>query len=207
MSVTLDVLAIFPHPGDAEVACGGTLLRMADLGHRTGILDLTAGEMGTRATLEQRLSEAEASARLLGLAWRDNQRMPDARLENTITARMTIAVRIRELKPKVVILPYWDAPHPDATHCSAIATEACFLAGLAKLDEYSDPHSVTTVLYAGLPPTLLPSFVVETSAQLERQLAAIRAHQSQRTDHLHLTGVEPFFRKSPIRIDDLVSLR
>jgi len=204
--MTLDILAVFPHPGDADIACGGTLLRMADQGYRTGILDLTAGEMGTRGTPEQRLAEAETAARLLGLGWRENQRMPDARLENTITARMTIAVRIRELKPKVVILPYWESRHPDAYHCSMIATEACFLAGLAKLDEYSDPHRVEKVLYAGLLATLRPSFVVDTTAQLERQLAAIRAHESQQTGDIRLAGIEAFYTKDPIRIGDIVAM-
>src|ERR1700761_7360476 len=93
----LDILAIAAHPDDVEQTCGGTMIRMAEMGYRTGVLDLTAGDMGTRGTPEQRVAESEAAAKHLMLKWRGNQYMPDARLENTITARMTLAVRIREL--------------------------------------------------------------------------------------------------------------
>src|ERR1700733_3143488 len=101
----LDILAIAAHPDDVEQTCGGTLIRMAEMGYRTGVLDLTAGDMGTRGTPEQRVTESEVAARPLLLDGRGNQYMPDARLENTITARMTLAMRIRELRPRVVILP------------------------------------------------------------------------------------------------------
>src|SRR3954468_14032771 len=109
----LDVLAIAAHPDDVEQTCGGTLLRSAELGYRTGVLDLTAGDMGTRGTPEIRLGESAAAAAQLGLAWRQNLRWPDARLENTISARMTLAGVVRRLQPRVVILPYWTGPQPD----------------------------------------------------------------------------------------------
>src|SRR5215472_4888393 len=99
--MNLDVLAIAAHPDDVEQTCGGTLIRMAEMGYRTGVLDLTAGDMGTRGTPEQRIEESQGAARHMLLEWRGNQHMPDARLENTITARMTLAMRIRELKPRV----------------------------------------------------------------------------------------------------------
>src|SRR5947209_17523404 len=92
----LDILAIAAHPDDVEQACGGTLIRMAEMGYRTGVLDMTAGDMGTRGTPELRVEESQAAARHMLLEWRGNQYMPDARLENTITARMTLAMRIRE---------------------------------------------------------------------------------------------------------------
>ena len=146
--MSLDVLAIAAHPDDIEQTCGGTLIRMAEIGYRTGALDLTAGDMGTRGTPEERLAEAEVAAGHMRLAWRGNLRFPDARLENTLSARMTLAVKIRELRPRVVILPYWEGRHPDHYRASELGYEACFLAGLKKLDEYSAPHRPYKVIYA-----------------------------------------------------------
>ncbi len=130
----LDILAIAAHRDDVEQTCGGTLLKMAQRGHRTGILDLTAGEMGTRGTAEDREREAAEAARILQIAWRDNLHLPDARLENTLANRLQVARVIREQRPRVVILPYWKGRHPDHYTCSRLGYEACFLAGLAKLD-------------------------------------------------------------------------
>src|ERR1044072_1909885 len=101
--MNLDVLAIAAHPDDVEQTCGGTLIRMAEMGYRTGVLDLTAGDMGTRGSPEIRVEESGVAAKHMLLKWRGNQHFPDARLENTLTARMTLAVKIRELKPRVVI--------------------------------------------------------------------------------------------------------
>src|SRR5277367_4245925 len=109
----LDVLAIAAHPDDVEQTCGGTLLRMAEAGYLTGILDLTAGDMGTRGSPELRIEESRAAAAILKVEWRDNLRFPDARLENSLAGRMTLAQRIREVRPRVVIAPYWEARHPD----------------------------------------------------------------------------------------------
>src|ERR1035437_1699926 len=111
--MNLDVLAIAAHPDDVEQTCGGTLIRMAELGYRTGALDLTAGDMGTRGSPEERVAESEAAAEHLLLRWRGNLHFPDARLENNIAARMTLAQKIRELQPRVVILPSWEARPPD----------------------------------------------------------------------------------------------
>jgi bacillithiol biosynthesis deacetylase BshB1 len=177
--MSLDVLAIAAHPDDIEQTCGGTLLRMAEMGYRTGALDLTAGDMGTRGTPEQRLAEAEVAARHLRLQWRGNLRFPDARLENNIGARMTLAVKIRELRPRVVILPYWQGRHPDHYHASELGYEACFLAGLKKLDEYSEPHRPYKVIYASLYANVTPSFVVDISGQFEARMAALLSYQSQ----------------------------
>src|SRR5229473_2148443 len=109
----LDILAIAAHPDDVEQTCGGTLLRMAEMGYRAGALDLTAGDMGTRGTPEQRIAESEIAGQHMLLKWRGNLHMPDARLENNIDARMKLALKLRELKPRTVILPYWEARHPD----------------------------------------------------------------------------------------------
>ena len=116
----LDVLAIAAHPDDVEQTCGGTLIRMAELGYRTGVLDLTAGDMGSRGTPEIRLTESDAAAREMLLAWRGNMHLPDARLENTVSVRMSLAAEIRALRPRVVILPYWEARHPDHYRASEI---------------------------------------------------------------------------------------
>src|SRR5579864_1972322 len=109
----LDILAIAAHRDDVEQTCGGTLLKMAQLGHRTGILDLTRGEMGTRGTAEERAAEAEEAARLLQVRWRRALDIPDGNVENTYANRLQVANVIRQTRPRVVILPYWAARHPD----------------------------------------------------------------------------------------------
>jgi N-acetylglucosamine malate deacetylase 1 len=177
--MNLDVLAIAAHPDDVEQTCGGTLIRMAELGYRTGVLDLTAGDMGTRGTPEERVAESELAAKHLLLAWRGNLRMPDARLENSLPARMTLAVKIRELKPRVVILPYWQARHPDHYRAGELGYEACFLAGLRKLDPYSEPHRPFKILYSSLYADVKPSFIVDISAQFERRMSALFSYASQ----------------------------
>jgi bacillithiol biosynthesis deacetylase BshB1 len=175
----LDVLAIAAHPDDVEQTCGGTLIRMAEQGYRTGVLDLTAGDMGSRGTPEIRLQEADAAGSEMRLAWRGNMRLPDARLENTISVRMSLAMEIRNLRPRVVILPYWEARHPDHYRTSEIGFEACFLAGLKKLDEESQPHRPHKILYSSLYANVTPSFVVDISDHFERRMAALFCYQSQ----------------------------
>src|SRR5579863_4538933 len=175
----LDILAIAAHPDDVEQTCGGTMLRMAAMGYRTGVLDLTAGDMGSRGTPELRIRESEAAAKALRLAWRGNLKWPDARLENTISARMTLAMEIRNLRPRVVILPYWEGRHPDHYRASEMGYEACFLAGLKKLDEYSEAHRPYKILYSSIYANVTPSFVVDISAQFERRMAALLSYRSQ----------------------------
>src|SRR6516164_2891117 len=231
--MSLDVLAIAAHPDDVEQTCGGTMIKMAEMGYRTGVLDLTAGDMGTRGTPEQRVEESEIAGKHMLLKWRGNLHMPDARLENTITARMTLAVKIRELKPRVVILPYWEARHPDHYRASEIGFEACFLAGLRKLDEYSEPHRPFKILYSSVYADVKPSFIVDISAQFERRMTALFSYASQFgaaeqgsdlfpaeqeiRDRLgaiarfygNLIGVrygEPFVVKEAIEVGDIVSM-
>ena len=231
--MSLDVLAIAAHPDDIEQTCGGTLIKMAEQGYRTGALDLTAGDMGTRGTPERRVAESEAAAKAMKLAWRGNLHMPDARLENNIMARMTLAAKIRELKPRVVILPYWQARHPDHYRAGELGYEACFLAGLKKLDEYSEPHRPKKILYASLYTDVKPSFIVDISGQFERRMEALLSYGSQYgaqseggalfPDEAEIRerlgaiarfygnqiGVkygEPFVVKEAIRIDDVVAM-
>jgi LmbE family N-acetylglucosaminyl deacetylase len=133
-SLPLDVLALAAHRDDVEQTCGGTLLKMAELGRHTGILDLTRGEMGTRGTAEDREREATEAAKILRVSWRKALDIPDGRVENTWENRLKVARVIRQTRPRVVILPYWKGRHPDHYTASKLGYEACFLAGLAKLD-------------------------------------------------------------------------
>jgi bacillithiol biosynthesis deacetylase BshB1 len=230
----LDILAIAAHPDDVEQTCGGTLIRMAELGYRTGVLDLTAGDMGTRGTPELRLEESRAAASQMLLAWRGNLRFPDARLENTVSVRMTLAAELRNLRPGVVILPYWEARHPDHYRASEIGFEACFLAGLKKLDEETAPHRPHKILYSSLYANVTPSFVVDISVQFEQRMAALFCYQSQYGDapgasdlfpqqqeirdrlsaiarfYGNLIGVkygEPFVQKEMLRVDDITAMK
>jgi len=133
-TLALDVLAIAAHRDDVEQTCAGTLLKMAERGHRTGILDLTQGEMGTRGTAEDRASEAAEAARILKVSWRQALDIPDGRVENTWENRLKIVRILREQRPRVLILPYWEGRHPDHYTASILGYEAAFLSGLAKLD-------------------------------------------------------------------------
>src|SRR6202051_2490953 len=135
MSATsLEILAIAAHRDDVEQTSGGTLLKMAQRGQRTGILDLTQGEMGTRGSAEDRAREAADAAKILGAGWRRALDIPDGRVENTWENRLKVASVMRETRPRVVILPYWKGRHPDHYTTSVLGYEACFLAGLAKVD-------------------------------------------------------------------------
>jgi len=209
------------------------MIRMAEQGYRTGVLDLTAGDMGSRGTPELRIQESKVAAQHLLLSWRENLRWPDARLENTITARMTLAGVIRHIRPRVVILPYWTGRHPDHYRASEIGYEACFLAGLARLEEESAPHRPFKIVYSSLYANVTPSFVVDISRQFDRRMAALLSYTSQygATDvaselfpshqevesrlsaiarfYGNLIGVkygEPFIVKEMIQVDDLVSM-
>jgi N-acetylglucosamine malate deacetylase 1 len=229
----LDVLAIAAHPDDVEQTCGGTLIRMAEMGYRTGALDLTAGDMGTRGSPVVRMQEAQAAATKMLVSWRENLRFPDARLDNSLAARMTLAGQIRILKPRVVIIPYWEARHPDHYRAGELAYEACFLSGLKKLDEDSEPHRPYKVIYSSLYANVLPSLVVDISAQFERRMEALFAYESQYGSsqagsdlfpsqaeiHERLAAIarfygnqigvkygEPFVVKETMRVDDIVAL-
>src|ERR1700741_375800 len=157
---SLAILAIAAHRDDVEQTCGGTLLKAAQRGQRTGILDLTQGEMGTRGTAEDRARESADAARIMGAGWRDALDIPDGRVENTWENRLKVARVIREARPRVVILPYWEGRHPDHYTASKLGYEACFLAGLAKLaishqpspgsSEQPAPHRPFKIIYATL---------------------------------------------------------
>jgi len=229
----LDLLAIAAHPDDVEQTCGGTLLRMAEAGYRTGIIDLTAGDMGTRGTPETRVEESADAARVLRVSHRENLHFPDARLENTMAGRMTLAGRIRELRPRTVILPYWEGRHPDHYRASEIGYEACFLAGLKKLDQYTEPHRPYKIVYASIYANVTPTFVVDITQFFDRRMESLLAYKSQYGSveagstlfpdeqeirerlaamarfYGNLIGVkygEPYVVKETMRVDDLVML-
>ncbi len=175
----VDVLAIAAHRDDVEQTCGGTLLRMAARGLRTGILDLTQGEAGTRGTAQERAAEAAEAAQLLGVGWRVALDLPDGAIANTLENRVKIARVVRELRPRVVILPYWQARHPDHATTATLGYEACFLAGLSKVETGSQPHRPFKIVYASLYADVRPSFIVDITPFIEQRHAALMAYRSQ----------------------------
>jgi bacillithiol biosynthesis deacetylase BshB1 len=229
------LLAIAAHPDDVELTCGGTLLKMAQRGYKTGILDLTAGEMGTRGTPEIRAAEAAKAAKILGVTWRGNLGVPDSDVQPSRQHKLRLAGMIRELRPKTVLLPYWEARHPDHYHASTLGYEACFLAGLKQLAIAGEPYRPFKILYTTAFAEVRPTLVVDITAQYARRRKAILAYGSQfrpakterrgrvflgleeleeEMDRLarnsgHWIGVkygEPFLMKELAKVDDVVKM-
>jgi bacillithiol biosynthesis deacetylase BshB1 len=175
----VDILAIAAHRDDVEQTCGGTLLRMAGRGLRTAILDLTQGEAGTRGSAEERAQEATNAARLLGVSWRQALDLPDGAVENTLENRLKIVRVVRQLRPRVVILPYGQARHPDHAIVAALGYEACFLSGLTKVETGTAPHRPFKIVYASLYADVRPSFIVDITPFIEQRHAALMAYRSQ----------------------------
>lgn len=229
------LLAIAAHRDDVELTCAGTLIRAADQGYRTGILDLTAGETGTRGSADLRAGEADEAARVMGVAERRNAGLPDAGLANTDAMRRVLVEQIRHFAPRVVILPFPVGRHPDHRVASELARDACYLAGLARYDASGEPHRPHKVLYALAyrEDPVKPTFVVDVSDQFARKLAAIRCYASQfdgataageifptgqdlygliETQGAHYGSLirtrygEPFFTHETVRVDDVVAL-
>jgi bacillithiol biosynthesis deacetylase BshB1 len=231
----VDVLAIAAHRDDVELTCAGTLLKAADAGYRTAILDLTAGETGTRGSAELRAAEAERAAELLEVAERRNAGLPDAHLENTDATRRLLVGHLRDFAPRVVILPFPVGRHPDHRIASELGRDACFLAGLAKYGTGGTAHRPHKLLYAlsYREDPVKPTFVVDISAQFARKLAAIRCYASQfdgakaageifptgqdlyslvETQNAHYGSLirsrygEPFYTDETMAVDDVVAL-
>lgn len=177
----LDLLAIAAHPDDAELTCGGTLALAARQGHTVGILDLVAGEAGTRGSAAKRAREAARAARALGVHARENAGLRDAHLHNTDETRRTVVTWIRRFRSRTVILPYPVGRHPDHRMASEIARDACFLAGLAKYDAPGKPHRPVKILYALAyrEDPVKPTFVVDVSRTFAAKMRAIRCYASQ----------------------------
>jgi bacillithiol biosynthesis deacetylase BshB1 len=178
-SSAVDVLAIAAHRDDVEQTCGGTLLRMASRGLRTAILDLTEGEAGTRGSAKDRAREAAEAARILGVASRQALDMPDGAIENNLENRIKIVRVLRQLRPRVVILSYWQARHPDHAVVATLGYQACFLSGLAKVETDLAPHRPFKIAYASLYADVRPSFVVDITPFIEQRHQALMAYRSQ----------------------------
>jgi bacillithiol biosynthesis deacetylase BshB1 len=235
MTEPLDVLAIAAHRDDVELTCGGTLVKQARRGHRTGIIDLTQGEMGTRGSADLRAREAAAAAEILGVVERRNLGLPDAAIENTPETRRRLAVLLRELRPRVVIAPAPRGRHPDHRVAAQLIRDASFLAGLAKLDPATGPHRPFKVLHsiAYREDHVKPTFVVDITSEFDAKMESIRCYASQFDGALQAGEVfptgesmydvvrhqaahygslircrygEPFFTYETMRADDLVAL-
>jgi len=235
MSPTVDLLAIAAHRDDVELTCAGTLIKMAHAGYPTGIVDLTAGETGTRGDAATRAKEAEAAAKVMGVAQRVNAGLPDAHLHNTDETRRVVVELIRRFSPRVVILPFPVGRHPDHRVASELGRDACYLAGLAKYDAPGKPHRPEKILYALTyrEDPVKPTFVVDISAEFETKLQAVRCYASQfdgadAAGEIHPTGLalydlirvqnahygsliraaygEPFMTHETVRVDDVVTM-
>jgi bacillithiol biosynthesis deacetylase BshB1 len=231
----VDILAIAAHRDDVELTCAGTLLKACDAGYRVGILDLTAGETGTRGSATLRAEEAERSAKVLGVVERRNAGLPDAHLQNSEEARKAVVEHIRHFAPRVVILPFPIGRHPDHRIASELGRDASYLAGLERYDAPGRSHRPHKLLYAlsYREDPVKPSFVVDISAQFERKLAAIKCYGSQfdgakaageifptgqdlyslvETQNAHYGSLirkrygEPFFTHETMEVDDVVNL-
>ena len=231
----LHVLAIFAHRDDAELTCGGTLIKLAGQGHRAGILDLTAGEMGSRGSADLRGQEADRAAAIMGLAVRENLGLPDAGIMNTPETRRLVARVIRRLRPTIVIAPAQQGRHPDHRIASELVRDACFISGLAKIEPDLPKHRPRKVIHclSYREDHLRPTFVVDISAEFERKLEAIRCYGSQfdsvtqagevypngdplydivRHQAAHYGSLirtrygEPFFTTETMRVDDITTL-
>ena len=236
MSEPLDLLAIVAHPDDAELICGGTLIRAADAGRRTGVLDLTGGEAGTYGSPTLREEEAARASEILGLAERRVAGLPDGALENTPDARSRVAALLRELRPRTVILMWKEARHPDHRVASALGYDACFVAGLTNAPIEGEKFRPEKVIYAMAyrEHAGKPTFVVDISDQMERKLDAIYAYGSQfegkkalgeiypggdrdlreqlLAHHAYYGGLirtaygEPFWTRETLRVDDVTAI-
>jgi len=179
--MTVDLLAIAAHRDDAELTCAGTLLKARAQGYRTGILDLTAGESGTRGSAGLRAEEAARAAEILGLTERRNAALPDAYLQNTDDTRRVVVEEIRHFRPRTVILPFPVGRHPDHRIASELGRDACFLSGLARYNAAGEPWRPHKILYALAyrEDPIKPTFVVDITEQFAAKLAAIRCYGSQ----------------------------
>jgi bacillithiol biosynthesis deacetylase BshB1 len=234
--MTVQLLAIFAHPDDAELLCGGTLARTAEQGHIVGILDLTRGELGSAGTPEVRAQEAQNAASILGVSQRWSASLPDGGLEDSVAGRRALIEWIRRLQPRVVITHWPDARHPDHAGAAALTRSACFLAGLKNYDAPGSPHRPHKLLYSLTyqETSVKPSFVVDVTGQMEKKLDAIFAFDSQFSGktsmgdvvggggrplrdqilahHAHYGSLirrpygEPFWTRETLSIDDVLDL-
>ena len=196
-STKLDALAIAAHPDDVEITCGGLLIKMAKLGRRTGVLDLTRGETGTLGDVAERDAEAAAAAQVLQLSYRDNLSLPDSALELKQEYKLRITAVLRATRPELVILPHWQQRHPDHLVCSQLGYDACFLAGLKKLDIAGEPFRPRKIVYVSYFRNTDYSFLVDISDEFEQKCQAVAAYRSQfdnpeRAKNVFMPGINIF---------------
>jgi bacillithiol biosynthesis deacetylase BshB1 len=231
----VDILAIAAHPDDIELICGGTLIRAQMLGRSTGILDLAAGELASRGTPELRAKEAAKAAKVMGVSVRENLGFPDGGIQNTPETRAKVAVAIRKLQPKIVITHSQHGRHPDHPIVAQLVRDACFVAGLKKVEPKVPAHRPRKVVHAlsYREDNQKPTFVVDISDAFEKKLEAIRCYESQFGEAVQAGEVypngeplfdlirhhaahygslircrygEPFYTTETMRVDDVATL-
>jgi bacillithiol biosynthesis deacetylase BshB1 len=182
MTYDVDVLAFGPHPDDVELFCGGTLIRLADLGHSVGVVDLTRGERASHGTPEERARETEAASAVMGLAWRENLGLPDTGLDPASPAQLAACVEVlRRRRPELVLVPWIEERHPDHAAAAALVTKAVFYAGVRKVETTppSGRHVPRQVLHYAMRHRMPPTFVVDTTAAAARKARAVACYASQ----------------------------
>ena len=177
--MSVDLLVFGPHPDDLEIGLGGTIARHVALGSSVGLCDMTAGEMGSNGTVDERLAESEAASRVLGAKWRENLRLPDRHIGESPDHLASVAAFVRRHRPRVVAAPYWSDRHPDHVAASALITEGVFNAGLRKYQTEGDAWKVEWICYYFINDTDKPSFVVDVSDYYETKRKALDCHVSQ----------------------------
>lgn len=175
----IDLLAIGPHPDDVEIGIGGLVAKHAALGYSVGLCDLTAGEMGSNGTVEERLAEGDAARAVLGARWRVNLRLPDRALGRDEEQFRTIAALIRRERPRVVAIPYWSDRHPDHVAASHLCTEAVFNAGLRRYAAEGEAWKPASICYYFINDSAPPSFVVDVSGHYDVKRQALACHATQ----------------------------
>jgi bacillithiol biosynthesis deacetylase BshB1 len=181
MTSPVDLLVFGPHPDDLEIGLGGTIARHASLGHRVGLCDLTAGEMGSNGTIEERMAEADAARAVLGAIWRTNLRWPDRAIGRDPEHVREAAETIRRARPRTVAVPYWSDRHPDHVAASEVLTEAVFNAGLRRYDAGAPPWKPEWTCYYFINDSAPPSFVIDVTDHYSRKREALACHKTQFT--------------------------
>lgn len=205
----LDILAFGAHPDDVELSCGGTLAAHTAAGKQVGIIDLTAGELGTRGTPQLRLEEAAEAARILGVSIRENLHFADGHFTNDITHKLAIAAILRTYRPRVVLAPALTDRHPDHGRAAQLVAEACFLSGLAKIithhteDKVPAPWRPLAVYHYIQDTPQKPDFVVDISTFMEQKIASIHAYASQfyNPKYQQQTGETPTYISDKVFLD------
>jgi bacillithiol biosynthesis deacetylase BshB1 len=178
--MSVDILAFSPHPDDAELGCGGSLLLAAQQGRQVVVADLSAAEKSSRGTPEQRQREKEEAGQRLGLSARLAVGLPDTEIGTQPAHRASLIQLIREIRPRIVLAPFEQDRHPDHAAASKLVTEACFLAGVSQVGS-GQPHRPERVIYYMIHYPFEPSFVVDISGVWDQKMAVLAAYQSQFT--------------------------